>query len=280
MLYGQANRVDRYVVAAKCLHFAWSRVLGSLGSAGVMERCTAMVTQASGAGQLERIPLFRSLSGRALRSLSVLVTRRELEKGDVVYSEGQPCDRFVIVTYGRLNVTKTSVEGREKVVSEIRARQHFGLAEIITGRRSNATIEAMEPTEILTLQKDDLVRTLLENPRMCYQLMQVMAGTILDLADQVEEMSFEPVRVRLASLLVLLADREGIRRGDDVLIRTAYSHQQLARRLGASRETVTRMLKRFREHEWVKTEGRRLVLIDREGLVNVIESGGLDSEGH
>ena len=189
-------------------------------------------------------------------------------------------DRFIIVLRGRLSMLKSSVEGREKVVSEIRPRQHFGLAEIITGRRSNGTIEAIEPSEILTLQKDDLVRTLLENPKMCYQLMQLMASTILDLADQVEEMSFEPVSVRLASLLVLLADREGTRRGDDVLIRTAYSHQQLARRLGASRETVTRMLKRFREHEWISNEGRRLIIIDREGLVGVIESGGLDSEAH
>ncbi len=238
----------------------------------------ATSSNASQIALLQRIPLFRNLSQRALRALAAMMTRRELDKGDIVYGEGQPCDRFIIVISGRLSMLKTSVEGREKVVSEVRPRQHFGLAEIVTGRRSNATIEAVEPSEIITLQKDDLVQTLLENPKMCYQLMQVMAGTILDLADQVEEMSFEPVSVRLASLLVLLADREGIRRGDDVLIRTAYSHQQLARRLGASRETVTRMLKRFREHEWVTTDGRRLVVINREGLVNLIESGGMDSE--
>lgn len=230
--------------------------------------------------ELERVPLFRSLSGRSLKMLAALISRKELDKGDMVYGEGQPCDRFIIVLRGRLSMLKSSIEGREKVVSEIRPRQHFGLAEIITGRRSNGTIEAMEPSVILTLQKDEFVRTLLENPKMCYQLMQVMAATILDLADQVEEMSFEPVSVRLASLLIMLADREGIRRGDDVLIRTAYSHQQIARRLGASRETVTRMLKRFREHEWISNDGRRLIIINREGLVNVIESGGLDSEGH
>ena len=173
-------------------------------------------SRADHVAELERIPLFRSLSGRSLRVLSALISRKELDKGDMVYGEGQPCDRFIIVLRGRLSMLKSSVEGREKVVSEIRPRQHFGLAEIITGRRSNGTIEAIEPSEILTLQKDDLVRTLLENPKMCYQLMQLMASTILDLADQVEEMSFEPVSVRLASLLVLLADREGTRRGDEI----------------------------------------------------------------
>ena len=97
------------------------------------------------------------------------------------------------------------------------------------------------------------------------------AATIMDLSDQIQEVSFEPVSVRLARLLVELADREGSPRGNQVVLRHRYSHQELARRLGTSRETVTRMLKRFRGMGLVALEGRVLVVLDRQGLEGVVD---------
>ncbi len=229
---------------------------------------------------LRQIPVFLHLSERSLRLLSGLLSRREVGKGEALYREGQPCEKFIILLEGRLNVLKTSIEGREKVVAELRPNEHFGLAEIVTGQRSNATIEAAEPGEILTLSKDDFVRTLLDNPRMCFQLMQTMAATIMELSDQIQEVSFEPVGVRLARLLVTLADREGRDQDGRLVIRRRHSHQDLARRLGASRETVTRALKRFKELNLASTEGRTLVVLDREGLLEVIRCGGLDEVPH
>lgn len=230
------------------------------------------------AAGLRQIPIFRSLSQQYLEMLSRLLNRRHVARGEVLHREGQPCDRFIILVSGRLDVLKTSTEGREKIVAEIRPKQHFGLAEIITGRRSAATVEATEPSVVLTLLKEDFVHTLLDNPRMCFQLMQVMAGTIMDLSDQIQEVSFERVSVRLARLLLALANREGTWIGGRLVIGHRYSHQELGRRLGASRETVTRMLKRFRSLGLISTEGRTLVVLDRSGLINVIDAGGLDDE--
>ncbi len=227
---------------------------------------------------IRQIPIFRSLSAGHLRLLSGLLNRLDVDKGDVLYREGQPCDRFIIVLEGRCNVIKVSTEGREKAVAEIRPHQHFGLAEIITGRRSNATVEATEPGVVLTLSKDDFIRVLLDNPRMCFQLMQTMAGTIMDLSNQIQEVSFESVSVRLARLLVLLGDREGTWIDGRLVIRHRYSHQEIGRRLGTSRETVTRMLKRFRDMGLIDTRRRILTLADREGLLEVIDSGGLEDE--
>jgi CRP/FNR family transcriptional regulator len=228
--------------------------------------------------EIRQIPLFRSLGAAAQQTLAGLLARREVAKGETLYREGQPLDRFLIILEGRFNVLKTSTEGREKVVSELHDRQHFGLAEIITERRSNATIEATEPGVVLLLSKEDLVQTLLANPGMCFQLMQTMAGTIMDLSNQIQEVSFERVSVRLARLLVLLADHEGTAVEGRRLIRHRYSHQELGRRLGASRETVTRMLKHFRDLGLVTAEHRLLAVLDRDGLLAIVEQGGLEDE--
>ena len=228
---------------------------------------------------VRRIPLFKSLSERSLKLLSGMLNRREAAKGEARYREGQPCDRFIILVSGRCNVLKTSADGREKIVAELLPRQHFALAEIITERRSGASVEATEPAVYLTLSKDDFVQALLDNPRMCLQLMQTMAASIMDLSNQIQEVSFERVSVRLARLLVELADREGAA-GDDehILIEHKYSHQELARRLGTSRETVTRMLKRFKEMDLISMVGRKLVVENREGLLEVVDRGGIENE--
>lgn len=230
------------------------------------------------ADTIQRIPVFGSLSARYLRLISGLLSSRQVTKGETLYREGQPCDKFIIVLEGRFNALKTSTGGHEKIVAEIRPNQHFGLAEIITGRRSNATVEATGTGVVLTLSKEDVVRTLLDNPRMCLQLMQTMAGTIMDLTDQIQEVSFERVSVRLSRLLVALADREGTRTDGGVLIRHRYSHQELARRLGTSRETVTRMLKRFKQTGLISTDGRMLIVLDRAGLLDVVERGGVEND--
>ena len=239
-----------------------------------------MATRAEQSGGLEdirRIPILKSLTDRSLRLLAGMLNRREAAKGEALYREGQPCDRFLILVSGRCNVLKTSADGREKIVAELLPRQHFALAEIITGRRSGASVEATEPTVYLTLSKDDFVQALLDNPRMCYQLMQTMAASIMDLSDQIQEVSFERVSVRLARLLLELADREGA--GEDhVTIEHKYSHQELARRLGTSRETVTRMLKRFKEMGLLSIAGRKLIVEDHDGLTDVIDRGGLENE--
>lgn len=232
-------------------------------------------------GQVEKLKglaVFRALPPRDLETLAGRLGRRVVEKGETLLQEGQACDRFLIVVEGRLNILKTSTEGREKIVAAILPRQHFGLAEIITGRRSNATIEATERSVVLTLSKDDFVRTLLDSPQMCFKLMQVMAGTIMDLSDQIQEVSFERVSVRLARLLVSLDDREGLSAGGRRVVSHRYSHQEMGRWLGASRETITRMLKRFRDLGLVATDHRQLVVLDRKGLLATIERGGLEDE--
>jgi CRP-like cAMP-binding protein len=230
------------------------------------------------ADRLKSIPIFRSLSPRNLQLLCGLLSRREVVKGEALYREGQPCERFIIVVEGRFNVLKTSTDGREKIVNEIQPFQHFGLAEIITSRRSGATVEATGPATVLTLSKDDFGQTMLDNPKMCLQLMQTMAGTIMDLSDQIQEVSFERVSVRLARLLVLLADRDGSWVDGHLLIRNRYSHQELSRRLGTSRETVTRMLKRFKDMGLISMEGRQLIVLDRDGLVDVVDRGGIEND--
>lgn len=239
-----------------------------------------MAIKAEPSGGLEdirRTPIFKSLTDRSLKLLAGLLNRREAAKGQALYREGQPCDRFLILVSGRCNVLKTSADGRQKIVAELLPRQHFALAEIITGRRSGASVEATEPTLYLTLSKDDFLQALLDNPRMCFQLMQTMAASIMDLSDQIQEVSFERVSVRLARLLGELAHREGP--GDDqVTIEHKYSHQELARRLGTSRETVTRMLKRFKEMDLISMAGRKLVVEDRDGLLEVIGRGGIEHE--
>ena len=78
-----------------------------------------MATSAEHPGIAETIgliPIFSSLSARYLRLLSGLVSRRQVDKGETLYREGQPCTRFIIVLEGRFNVLKTSTEGREKIV--------------------------------------------------------------------------------------------------------------------------------------------------------------------
>lgn len=215
---------------------------------------------------LRRISLFRPLQDRQIRRLAQLFTVTPVEPRHLVLVQGEAVENFIVVCSGELVMLRTSSDGRERVVASLRPGMHFGLAEMITGAGSAVTIRTEAPSNLGVLYQGAFRREVLANPKLCYALMQTMARSIFHLVRELEHTTFESVPQRLARCLLALAASQGIQTSRGIEIFRPLTHQDLARLVGASRETITRALGTMQTAELVEVGYRRIILRDREGL--------------
>jgi CRP/FNR family transcriptional regulator len=228
---------------------------------------TASIEQTKLEEFLADIWAFQFLDEEHLRSLAGLTNARDLKEGQVLWLQGQRVTFFTMVFDGELQALRRSSRGSEKLVSDLKRGRHFGLAETITGATSAVTVIAREPTKILTLEARALKRLLLQNSELCYRLMQTMARAIFSLTQELERASFETIHTRLARLLLRRCEPANLSYGRS----HQTTHAEIARRLGVSRETISRVLNDFRAQGLIDTAYRAITVRDRDGLMQYVE---------
>ena len=137
------------------------------------------------------------------------------------------------------------------------------------GRRLNpGTAEVLEDGLLFELGKQDADALMGLCPVFTRAIATMLAGRMRHLAYAVGEQSLKHVSARLAQLLLDLADREGERGGGGVLL-PRLSQEEIASLVGTVRECVSRALSDLRERGIVRTEGRRIVVLNRRALAEL-----------
>ncbi len=116
--------------------------------------------------QLEKIPLFSRLKRPHLRTLTKIVHLAEFGKGQTIYHQGEPGDRYYIVVQGLLRVTRIDAEGRVTEVRTLGPGEAFGETSLFLGDVRDATVEVIKPAALLLIVKTEFERLLEQEPEI------------------------------------------------------------------------------------------------------------------
>ena len=125
----------------------------------------------------------------------------------------------------------------------------------------SATVEAMQPTELLTLDRRDFMAFLTRHPRVAVNLAALMVRRVRALSDQLEDSLLLPLPGRVAKKLLSLAKTYGKRTPEGVLIDLPLPQQELGDLVGATRESMNKVLRGFSEKGLVRVENRYILLL-------------------
>ena len=142
------------------------------------------------------------------------------------------------------------------------------MALLSEGERT-ATVVALEATETLAIQRDDLLDALGGSPAALVSLLQMVVQRLVATNAQLLAASYLDVPSRLARKLLELAETDGIVTPAGTRLELALTQQALASMLGASRESTGRALSDFRERGLIRTDNHRIVLLRPELLAAV-----------
>ena len=218
---------------------------------------------------LSRIVLFAGLSEAEIQALALRAVERRFAPGEMLFWEGEPCAGIFLLTRGSVKIFKTSAAGREMMLSLESAPGSVAELPLFDGGPYPASVRAVEPVEALFINKSDFHQVCRQFPDVALKLLAVVGRRLRHLVGVVESMTFGRVTQRLARLLLDLSTLAGADEFD-----LALTHQELASRLGAVREVVSRNLARFRAEGLVQFQGHQLRILDRQSLEREAEAQG------
>jgi CRP/FNR family transcriptional regulator, cyclic AMP receptor protein len=207
---------------------------------------------------LRNIPLFSSVRDADLEAIASLLIERRFPRHKTIVEEGLPGDYMYILCEGRVQVSKLSDDGREKILEFLEDGDFFGEMSLLDNAPRSASVRALADTRILALSRADFLAVLRRSPDLAMAVIQELTRRLRRVDDQASSLSFQRVEERTKGLLTRLAKEDPQNVGRRVT--PALTHQQIADMIGTSRETVTRALKLLKEHGWLEQEGKKYVL--------------------
>ncbi len=213
---------------------------------------------------LKKAPLFARLEDEAARALSSAMGTIQLNKGQVLFREGDLEDRLYIVVSGKIKLGRSGSAGRENLLAVLGPGQMFGeLSAFDPGPRSS-TATAVTASEVRTLEHEELMGWLTGRPEVAQGLLGQMAARLRRANDVVADLVFSDVPGRVAKQLLELAKRFGDRADDGIHVHHDLTQEELAQLVGASRETVNKALADFAARGWIRLEPRSVTILDME----------------
>jgi CRP/FNR family transcriptional regulator, cyclic AMP receptor protein len=207
---------------------------------------------------LRTVPIFSELSEAEIGALARLTTRRRYEKDAVIFFENAPGDSLFVIVEGRVRVTILGDDGREIILSLLGPGDFFGELALIDNEPRSATTIAAEDSELLCLSRSDFEAAVKEHVSITRGLLAVVVARLRHANHQISTLALLDVYGRVARVLLEMAREEGKRLKDGHISFRRPTHQEIASRIGTTRETVTRMLRDLQRQGLVHVEGREM----------------------
>jgi len=215
---------------------------------------------------VRRAPLFSALDDEAAQALLAQMASTSMDRGHVLFHEGDPGDSLYVIGEGKIKLGRTSPDGRENLVAILGPGEMFGELSLFDPGPRTMTATAVAETQLMGLRNDSLTGLLSGRPEVSKALLGALAQRLRRTNEHLADLVFTDVPGRVAKALLDLAQRFGRPAEDGVLVSHELTQEELAQLVGASRETVNKALADFATRGWLKLEARAVLLRDVERL--------------
>lgn len=212
---------------------------------------------------LEQFPQLLQMEPEAKAVLARHARIVEAPVGTIGYSEGMPCNAYVMRLAGQSRVYKISSSGREILLYRVAAGETCVLTTTCLLGRSDypASTVVEEPIRDVIVPATVFHQLMVDSSVFRRFVMENYGALISDLIVLLDEVAFHSLDARLAKLLL-----------EEPGAQINRTHQQLAAELGTAREVVSRQLKRFEQKGWVNLGRGHIEILDRTSLDKMAQS--------
>ena len=215
---------------------------------------------------VRRAPLFAALDDEAQQALLAQMSSSRLERGDILFREGDQGDTLYVIGEGKVKLGRTSADGRENLIAILGPGAMFGELSLFDPGPRTMTATAVAETQLMGLGNDSLTMLLSGRPEVAKALLAALAARLRRTNEHLADLVFTDVPGRVAKALLDLANRFGRPVEDGIMVAHDLTQEELAQLVGASRETVNKALADFATRGWLKLEARAVLLLDVDRL--------------
>ncbi len=216
---------------------------------------------------LQMVDVFESLSAEEIERLDERLPDAHLKMGDIFYSPDDPSEKVFILRRGKARIYKVADDGREFTLAVVGAGTMFGEMTLTAQRLQGAYAQAMEPSEVSMMLREDLERLILEKPQVGLQIAHLLSERLRRYEIRLEDITLKDIPTRLASMILLLVEAEGVVTSEGYIrIPTHNTHKRLGTMIGTNREAVSRAFGVLQEETIVELRRRIIYVKNLEAL--------------
>lgn len=214
----------------------------------------------------KEVPLFSHLDDDEFEQLTHICSEKNFEKGQTIFYEEDMGTGFYLILSGQVKIVMLSSDGREHILGLLRDKDFFGEMSILDGQPRSATAIALSDVKSMTITRDDFTKLLRNNPDMSIKIMFVLCKRLRQADRHVESLAFLSAPGRVARTIMQLAEDQGIKDNEKIIINHKMTRQEFANIAGTSRETLTRVLMDFQD-EGILTIGKNQIILVNKKLL-------------
>jgi CRP/FNR family transcriptional regulator, dissimilatory nitrate respiration regulator len=214
--------------------------------------------QAMTENTLRSCQLFVGLPAADIAAMASFALTKYLAKGDYLFREGEPAQGFYIVQRGGINVHRVSAAGKEQVIHVFRPVESFAEAALASEGGYPADARATEASAVVLVPKRDFIALLRSRPELALRMLGSMSQHLRVLVGLLDDLALKDTETRVANWLLKRCPQP--LRAGAIVIELDRTKRVLAAELGATSETLSRTLARFRDQKLLRVAGRTITI--------------------
>jgi len=216
---------------------------------------------------IKKILFFSSLSEEHLEKIAELTITRNYKKDMLIFLEGEPGEAFYFIKNGKVKVYRSYSDGREHILSILGAGDVFAEATLFAGTSYPASASAYEDCTIGMIRNSDMENMIVDTPTLALALIKIMSQKLIFSQQKIRDLTFSDVFARTAAELLKLSEQYGKDENGEVKITVEFSRQQLAELVGTTRETISRVISKFKKEKSIREDNNNIIITDIKKLM-------------
>lgn len=215
---------------------------------------------------LKKVPIFSQLKQEDLKKILSITFEKKFKKGSIIFMEGDKGEGFYFIKSGKIKISKSSKDGKELILNIYGENHVFAEVTIFNDISYPATAEVLEDASVGVIRNSDLEKLIKSNADLGLNLIKILNKRLFDAQMKLKQLALNDTYSRTADTLIRLSKNHGVYRNGHLEFDLELSRQELANMIGTARETVSRVLSRFKKEGSIGIQGKKIVIKDIDKL--------------
>ena len=216
---------------------------------------------------LEKFNLFKAMSMKEMKMVETKAKMMTAERDQYIYFPDDPSTTIYFLKEGRVKIGSHSESGKENIKAILNPGELFGeLALVEEGVRSEFAQAMDDNVMICTINMSDMAQMMKMSPKFSLKITKLIGFRLRRLERKVDGLIFKDARTRIIEFIKEMAEKNGVKVGDEIMVKHFLTHKDIASLTASSRQMVTTVLNELRENNLIYFERKKILIRDIDKL--------------
>lgn len=195
---------------------------------------------------LKKVQLFSSFTDQEIEHLITKLIVKKFTKHETILYEENTNEFMYIILFGKVKAVRITEDGKEIILAVHQQGDFFGEMSLIDGKTTPASVIATEDSLLAIISKKDFYSILLAQSKFMISLLKIFCNRLRNCWDTIQLLNFNNASQRTKMLFLMLSDEYGEKSPEGTTLKIKLTHQDIAEMTGMTRESVTRILDKWK----------------------------------